>query len=332
MPFRGWDKTTITTREGTFVEAIAPVIISASRATDIPAFYMPWFIDRLKAGYCSRPERYNRQRLRYVSFENVKAIVFWSKNPEPLLRCSAEIERRGLEWVVQYTLNDYGPEGLEPGVPDLGTRIDTFMRLADRIGPDRVIWRFDPLMLTRELTVEHLLERMANMAGKLRGYTRKLVFSFVDIERYRRVHARLAVAHPGLREFTEAEMAQFVSRLLSLNELWGFSLASCAEESRFVGIARNRCIDGELLSSTGKKSPLLAALPGVTPDLFGNMPSWDTLKDPGQRSACGCTVSVDIGGYGTCPHLCAYCYANDRNDRVLQRFRDHDSSSGSLPW
>lgn len=330
MPFRGWDRTKIVAGDGAVVEAISPVIISASRATDIPAFYMPWFMHRLKTGYCSRPERRNPGLQRYISFENVRSIVFWSKNPEPLLHCSDELDRRRIGWVVQYTLNDYGPEGLEPGIPDLGTRIDTFMKLAERVGPERVIWRFDPLVLSPEVTVERILERMANIALKIRGYTRKLVFSFVDIERYRKVHARLAGAHPGIREFTEAEMAHFVSLLRSLNESWGFSLASCAEASRFEGVARNRCVDGELLASINEHTNLLSSLPGLVPDLFGNLPSWDTLKDPGQRPACGCTVSVDIGWYGTCPHLCAYCYANDRNDRVSGRFRDHDPTACSL--
>lgn len=330
MGFRGWNRTKIVTEDGTVVDALAPLIVSASRATDIPAFYAPWFMARLRAGYLFRPHPYNPKRNCHVSFRDTRAIVFWSKNPRPLFGFVDELEERELAWVVQFTLNDYVSEGLEPGLPPLGERLDTFRMLADRIGPERVIWRFDPLLLTQELTVDLLLERLAAIASILQGYTGRLVFSFVDIERYRNVCGRLGRSGTGAREFTPEDASNFAARLGSMNREWGFSLATCAEAAAFEGVAHNRCVDGELLAGLCRGGSLISGFPCIAGDLFGTASSWEQLKDPGQRRACGCTASLDIGGYGSCPHRCAYCYANGQDVNALLRFHRHDSASDRL--
>lgn len=178
--------TELTTDGGARVAASAPVVVSASRATDIPAFYTGWFFRRLEKGYCARTNPFDGRRF-FVSFRRMRLVVFRSKHPAPLLPRLDELRKRGIGVYFQYTLNDYGPEGLEPGLPPLDARIDTFRRLADRWGPDLAIWRFDPLLLTDRLPPEELLRRIERIGDLLRGYTRKLVFSFAGIDRYPRV-------------------------------------------------------------------------------------------------------------------------------------------------
>lgn len=308
MASRGWEKLPIRIESGETVEAVAPVIVSASRATDIPAFHAEWFMARLRAGYVKWRNPFNPRQMQYVSFRKTRAVIFWSKNPAPLLPHLPEIEVMGLNYYVQFTLNDYEADGLEPRVPLLAERIETFRRLAERIGPERVIWRFDPLALTDRLTADALLARIGRIAMMLRGCTRKLVISFADIERYRSVQRRLSRHCAGAREFTPGEMVSFAARLVDLSGGLGVELATCAEEIELDGIAHNRCIDDCLLASCfGNDADLMAFLGG---ELFpGEASSRSALKDRGQRKACGCIVSKDIGVYGTCGHGCLYCYA-----------------------
>lgn len=308
MAFRGWERTTIRSSQGDIVTAIAPVIVSASRATDIPAFHAAWFMERLREGYVPWRNPFNAAQLQYISFRKTRVIVFWSKNPAPLLPLLPEIEAMGINYYVQFTLNDYEADGLEPHLPPLAERVETFRRFAERIGPDRVIWRFDPLVLTRAVTSGVLLDRIAGLAVRLQGFTRKLVISFADIDRYRSAKRRLAHAATGAREFTLEEMHSFASQLVTANRTWGFELASCAGEVDLEGIAHNRCIDDDILARCfGNDAVLMDFLHRDT--LFAGQSTGNPLKDKGQRKACGCIVSKDIGTYNTCRHGCLYCYA-----------------------
>lgn len=309
MAFRGWEKLPIRIEMGEMVEAIAPVIVSASRATDIPAFHAEWFMARLRAGYVQWRNPFNSSQMQYVSFSKTRAIVFWSKNPAPLLPHLSEIDALGINYYFQFTLNDYEAEGLEPYVPPLAERIETFRQLAARIGPERVVWRFDPLILTSSVTSEMLLDRIERLAGMLLGCTRRLVISFADIECYRAVRLRLSRMDAGAREFAPEEMDEFAARLVERNKDWGLELSACAEDSELAGITKSRCIDGHLLASCfGDDAELMEFLGGGT--LFrGDAPVSAALKHQGQRKACGCIVSKDIGAYGTCQHGCLYCYA-----------------------
>lgn len=285
---------------GTEVIAQAPLIISASRATDIPAFYTDWFFRRLEKGYVRWRNPFSGQNS-YVSFGNTRFIVFWSKNPAPLLPQLSTLKERGIGCSIQYTLNDYETEGLEPNVPPLQQRIETFRRLVDVLGFGAVMWRFDPLILTDRITIDTLLEKIAHIAEVLVGYTEKLVFSFADIESYKKVSRNLRHSGINYREWDEATMREFASRLSTLNrDNWNFRLATCAEfiDLSEYGIEHNRCIDPELISRLVPDDSVLQNF------------LYNARGDSGQRKACGCILSKDIGAYNTCPHGCLYCYAN----------------------
>ena len=249
-------------------------------------------------------------------------IVFWSKNPSPMLERLDEIEKLGFkQYYFQFTLNDYVKEGLEPNVPSVDTRIDTFKRLADRIGRERVIWRFDPLLLTDCITPDVLLERIKSIGEQLKDYTAKLVFSFIDISAYQKVCRNLAGL--GVREFLPEEQVQFVRGLAELNKELGLELATCGELADLseYGVKHNKCIDDELMMRLFHEDAALMEFIGAEYDLFNGWQIKKSKKDKGQRKACGCIVSKDIGAYNTCSHLCKYCYANASDKAVVNNWK-----------
>ncbi len=348
------DKIKIQTSLGETVEASAPIIISASRSTDIPAFYAQWFINRLRAGYVVWYNPFNRQKT-YVSFKRCKAIVFWTKNPKPLIPLLHELDQRGIKYYFQFTLNDYVNEGFEPNVPSVEERIETFRELSSKIGKDRVIWRFDPLIVTPTISPRDLLIKIWNIGNKLKGLTDKLVFSFVDINGYRKVQNNLVKETNQFSkesienaEMTSAQMDEIASGLAKcrdrwVSEGWNITLATCGEQVDLdkYGIEHNRCIDGELMKRiwSDDKELLYYLNYGELPEknLFGleldfNRPplSHQKMKDKGQRKLCGCMISKDIGMYNTCRHLCVYCYANTSRELVLKNQTKHNDDSESI--
>jgi hypothetical protein len=333
MRWKGWEKKPLTipdpadSTKPCFVEAIAPLIVSASRSTDIPAFYGDWFMDRLAAGYVSWKSPFGGGPL-YVSFQKTRVFAFWSKNPEPFLPYLDTLDLTGYNYYFLFTLNDYDNERLEPGVPAVSERIETFIRLSRRIGKGRVVWRYDPLILCDGITVQDLLEKIRLIGDQIAPFTERLVFSFVDIARYPKVQRNLQAAGiAGAREFGDPEIEEFCSALAVLNRQWGLSLSACAEGrdlSRF-GICRGQCISYDLMvQEFGADQKLMDFLqPHGQQTLGGTAFPADPsrrFKDPGQRSTCRCIVSKDIGQYSTCMHLCTYCYANSSAPRVRHNY------------
>ena len=160
-----FEKVSIQTDSGEIVEATAPVIISASRSTDIPAFFAKWFFNRLAKGYCVWYNPFNQQPM-YISFSKCKVVVFWTKNPEQIIPFLPELDRRGIHYYFQVTLNDYMKEGFEPNVPPVEKRIETFRKLSQLIGKEKVIWRFDPLIITPTIGPRELLKRIWNIGNQ----------------------------------------------------------------------------------------------------------------------------------------------------------------------
>ena len=293
-------------------EEASPLIISASRATDIPAFYAPWLMERLEEGFVEKLNPYNRKPVR-ISFSRARAIVFWTKNPAPLLPWLPAIMERGLAPVLLFTLNDYEAENWEPNLPPLNERIATFRRLAEMLPPGSVVWRFDPIALGDSLGAEEILDRAEAIYEQIGPDISKLIFSFVDL--YPKVKRRLAKLGLDLREPNQEERNKILKGLsgLSRKGASGLKVCSCAEEADFnrYGIERSSCIDAEFLAEL---CPALAQSPelyntATSGGLFGQ-PAIKPLKDRGQRPLCRCAPSRDIGTYGTCGHGCVYCYAN----------------------
>lgn len=342
---RKWQEVQIRCENGEVVKAQAPLIISASRSTDIPAFYADWFFHRLKVGYSAWTNPFNGKKL-FVSYNKTRFIVFWSKNPRPLLNHLNFLKERNIGCYIQFTLNDYEKEGLERGVPKLSERIDTFKQLVDNLGMGRVIWRFDPLILTDDISIDTLLSKIERIGDQLKGYTEKLVFSYADILSYRKVKANLEKNHIPYHEWTEPQMLVFAERLAELNRSWEYTLATCGEkvDLQQFGIEHNHCIDDNLIVRLAYHDKELMdflkvkTFPMPTPNLFGEsepLPKDAIIlpnntyathgdnRDKGQRLFCGCIMSKDVGEYNTCPHLCEYCYANSSKEIAVKNWKEH---------
>ena len=340
-----WQKIRIMRENGEIVDAQAPIIVSASRSTDIPAFYADWFFHRLKVGYSAWTNPFNGVKS-YVSFQDTHFIVFWSKNPRPLLPHLDYLKERNIGCYIQYTLNDYEKEGLERGVPKLSERIETFTQLVNKLGKGRVIWRFDPLLLTDDISIDALLSKIERIGDLLQGYTEKLVFSYADILSYRKVKANLEKSHIPYHEWMEPQMLEFAERLAELNRKWGYRLATCGEkiDLQQFGIEHNHCVDDALIIRFAYEDKKLMdflkvkMFPMPVQNLFGESESLpeDAIilpnntyathgdnRDKGQRLFCGCIVSKDIGEYNTCPHLCEYCYANSSKEIAVRNWKEH---------
>ncbi|MBQ7189304.1 MAG: DUF1848 domain-containing protein [Kiritimatiellae bacterium] len=321
----GWTKDEIVIADGTKVPAQMPVIISASRSTDVPAFYADWFMERLKAGYVKWFNPFNGLPL-YVGFKEARLIVFWSKNPAPMLANLDELDKLFPNYYFQYTLNDYYAEKIEPRVPEVDKRVATFKALSERLGRDRVVWRFDPLILTDALTVSRLLEKIERLGDRIAPLTSRLVFSFIDIAAYKKVAANMARGGVRAREFLADEMEEIAAGIGKLVKGWGISAGTCGEirDLDRYGVEHNRCIDDRLIMKCFSHDRVLMDFIGAKcvsgKPLFGEPDKWildGYRKDGGQRKACGCIMSKDIGEYNTCPHLCHYCYANTNSATAL---------------
>ncbi len=345
------NEVTISLPSGKTVIGHAPVIVSASRSTDIPAFYADWFMNRLRSGYCVWYNPFNQKPM-YISFAKTKVVVFWTKNPEPMLKYLPELDRLGLHYYFQVTLNDYVDEGFEPNVGPVSHRVEVFKRLSDAIGKEKVIWRFDPLIVTPHLSARQLLSKVYHVGNQLKGYTNKLVFSFIDVKAYRKVQNNLIKETPYYtRETVESAepsgsyLIELVEGLAKLrdhwkDEGWDLTLATCGEsiDLEKYGIEHNRCIDGDLMERlfTDDKELVYYLHTGnlPEPDLFGGIPDIPeerkNLKDHSQSTVCGCMISKDIGMYNTCRHFCVYCYANTSKDVVLKNFQQHSDDADSL--
>ena len=186
------------------------------------------------------------------------------------------------------------------------------------------------MLLTDKITIDVLLDRITKIGRQLKGYTEKLVFSFIDIASYRKVQRNLA----GLncRELSKEDQISFAQGLSQLNMELSLELATCAEQVDLsaYGIKHNKCVDDELMMRLFHDDAGLMDFIGAEYDMFNGWQIKKSKKDKGQRKSCGCIVSKDIGMYNTCRHFCVYCYANTSKECVLKNVARHNDQSESL--
>lgn len=284
------------------------MILSVSRRTDIPAFYSEWFFNRLKEGFVYVRNPMNIHQVSKVMLlpEVVDCIVFWSKNPRPML--SRLDELKNYMYYFQYTINAYD-KGMELSVPRKEGIINTFKELSDKIGPKRVIWRYDPILLTEKMDTDYHVKYFEEIAKRLEGKTNTCVISFVDL--YKKTQSNLKDTQA--REPSQNEMVELATKMCQIAQEYGMVIQTCAEaiELESVGIKHGKCIDSVLIE-----------------DLLGV--KLVVGKDPNQRKECGCVQSIDIGEYNTCAHGCKYCYANFKDSMVMRNRAAHDPLSPLL--
>ncbi|MEA5021771.1 hypothetical protein SDC9_10031 [bioreactor metagenome] len=296
------------------------MIISASRRTDIPAFYSQWLLNRLQEGYVLVPNPRNPSRYSRVELnpQVVDCLVFWTKNPSPMLSRLAEIAALGYPFYFQFTLTPYDGE-LEQNLPPKETLLNLFQKLSAMLGPERVVWRYDPVILTPELglDLEYHLRQFERMAAALAGYTQRCIFSFLDM--YPKVgRAMSLVLAQEAKEADETAMGRIAEGFSTIARKHDLELFTCCEpvELSQYGIKHASCIDQGMVEEILKCKI-------------------QVKKDPNQRPSCGCVESVEIGTYDSCPHGCLYCYGTSSSKTVRSNMACHDPKSpvliGDLP-
>ncbi|MHC5055855.1 MAG: DUF1848 domain-containing protein [Planctomycetota bacterium] len=289
------------------------MIISASRRTDIPAFYGEWFMNRLEAGYCTVPGYVAGQAYRVdLRPEEVDAFAFWTKDLGTFKGRLAEVRARGLPFMVHYTITGY-PRCLEGGAPPTELAAEHMHELAERYGPRVAVWRYDPMVFTSATTPDHHRVSFRRLAERLRGATDEVVTSVVvGYRKTARNMRRAGVKHGFSRSDVPAEaVTELVSWMADVARANGMALSLCCQPDLIVeGTRAVRCVEVERLSDVAGRE--IAAKPKST------------------RPGCGCHESRDIGAYDTCANGCAYCYAVNDHERTRQRLGLHDPKAEML--
>lgn len=284
------------------------MILSISRRTDIPAYYSPWILSRLEAGEVwIRNPRSPRQVSRVLfSPETVDCLVFWSKNPGPMLPYLSQLSSLGYSFYFQHTLTPYGKD-IEPGLPPKRQILSFIQAFGKQLGPQRTVWRYDPVLLNQTWTIERHIQAFSQLCRALEGCVCQCVFSFLD------PYPFLSKRIGGLLRPTPEQQQKIVQAFAQSAAAHGIRLTVCAEEGDFssYGIERSACIDPKRIS-------LLTGKP------------FHASKDRNQRPLCGCAPSIDLGAYDCCAHGCLYCYATHQQGQAERNLLLHDPSSPLL--
>ena len=283
------------------------MIINTGGRTDIVQYYTPWLLRRLEEGYVlARNPLFRHMVTRYeLTPEAVDCIVFCSKNYAPILPHLDKITKR-FPTYFHYTITAYGKD-IEPGVPGIDRSIDTLIQLSELVGSERVAWRYDPVLLTREYTIGRHLETFERMAGPLSGHIDRCIFSFVEM------YKKLQTNMPELIPLTEGDKEQLAAGLGDIAARHAIPIQTCGTNGDYTryGIAPSGCMT---LSMIGRANGI----------------EFRNLKHKGMRQGCHCIESRDIGAYDTCLNGCKYCYANSNPRKARDNHRLHESDSPLL--
>lgn len=280
------------------------MIISASRRTDIPSYYSDWFVNRLKDGYVliQNPRNRDRYSKAILTREAVDCIVFWTKNPKPMIAKLHAIDEMGYPYYFQFTLTPYD-RSIEKRLPNKRELLQTFQKLSSQIGTHRIVWRYDPVIINDILTVDYHIKAFGKMAKILNGYTNRCIISFVDS--YKNISTRMGF-EPQY-QMTESNIQLIVQNFSQIAKKNNMRIFTCAEDREFseYGIEHSSCIDKGMIEN------ILGVKINVT-------------KDKNQRPACGCVESIDIGTYDCCANGCNYCYATTSEKIVKKNINLHN--------
>lgn len=285
------------------------MIFSASRRTDIPAYYSDWLLGRLQAGeVLVRNPMQQRQVARIpLTQSTIDGLVLWTKNPLPLLPKLATLAN--YPYYVQFTLTAYGAD-VEPFLPPKDVLLSAFQKLARESGENRVLWRYDPIIYNKRYTKEEHIRIFQKYAQSLSGYTDVCTVSFLDV--YRKIQKNLQQI--GVTFPSREEKIELLVTLAAIAKEAGMALFTCAEDLGDLsgyGVAPAACIDAErIVRISGKQMK--------------------AKRDTNQRTNCCCAQSIDIGAYDSCQNGCLYCYANVNRTRVLANAAAHNPASPLL--
>ena len=285
------------------------MILSVSRRTDIPNYYSEWFYNRIKEGFLYVRNPMNAHQISKIDLspDVVDCIVFWTKNPAAMLNRVGELD--AYKYYFQFSITGYGKD-VEAGLPDKQkVIIPTFQKLSAMIGKEKVIWRYDPILINEKYTEEYHIRAFTKIAEALKGCTTRVVISFVDL--YAKTQRNTKDLH--IKDIGQDEMREIARKMAVIAHQSGMEIESCAEliDLEDVGVKHGCCIDKNLIEQI------------IGCPLNGK-------KDKNQRPECGCFESVEIGTYNTCRNGCRYCYANYNQEQVISQTGLYDPDSPIL--
>lgn len=282
------------------------MILSISERTDIVAFYMPWFLNRLKEGYADvRNPFYPKQVSRILlDKDHIDAIIFCTKNPLPLLK---NINSIPFPFIVQVTLTPYLKE-IEPNVPPKKKVLDAIKEISKMIGKERVYVRYDPIFLSERYSISYHEKMFEKLCSELENDVSRVIISFLDMKRNVLKNRKVLNLFPFTRENIE-EISEIIGRIAKMHHL---EVSTCAEKMDLssFGIHKKGCTTEEDIHKIVEK-PI-------------------SLKKNTTRENCGCVDTVDLGCYNTCSHFCKYCYANFDESQVVKNRKLHNPKSSLL--
>ena len=289
-------------------------IISASRRTDIPAYYSDWFMGRIEAGFARWRNPFSGQEIETsLRPEDVAAIVFWSKNYTPMLPHLSRLHEQGYRFILHFTITGL-PRVLEPNVPPAEDMIQVARKLAGEFGQETVLWRYDPTLISSITDLDHHRARFTELASALAGATSRCYFSFPTFygKTIRNTAALSRETGIEFRDIPIQDKIAFADELADIAESHGITLLTCCNDALISDkVHKAHCVDAELLWKLYRERMIKA-------------------KRNGTRKGCGCYESTDIGAYDTCPHGCVYCYANTNKDVATRQWKEHSPANCEL--
>ncbi len=289
------------------------MFLSVSRRTDIPAYYSEWFFNRLKEGFCyvQNPMNIKQFSKIIINPEVIEGIVFWTKNPEPMLDKLSLLS--DYPYYFQFSITAY-KQDLEKNLPSKNSILTTFKRLSDSIGKDRIIWRYDPILINPVYTIEKHYKHFEILTQILHNYTTKVIFSYVDY--YKKIKKNFEELQ--IQELNQLQKEEIARNLSAIAHSYNLEIETCCEDINLskYNINHARCIDEKIFEHITHHK-------------------YKTKKDSSQRKECGCVQSQDIGMYNTCNNHCLYCYATYNKSSTQKNILLHDKNSplliGNLP-
>lgn len=283
------------------------MIVNVGGRTDIVNYYSEWLMNRIAEGfaYSRNPLFPNNVSKISLKPENVDCLMFCSKNYKPMLKYMEEINNK-YRIICHYTITAYDKD-VEPNVPDIDTSIKTLIELSKIIGKEKVLWRYDPILLTKKYTIERHLQTFENMAKQIAPYVQRCIFSFVEM------YKKLDYNMPEIIPFKESDKIEILKGIGEISKKYNLYTQTCGtnENNEKYGIHVSGCTTTEILEKA-------------------NNIKYKNIKAKPMRKGCNCIPSRDIGAYDTCLNGCKYCYANRRPELAIENIKQHDKNSPLL--
>lgn len=285
------------------------MILNIGGRTDIVNYYSEWFINRIKEGFCYvRNPMYPQIVYKYdLSPSKIDFLIMCSKNYRPIIKY-IDLLNSKYRLMCHYTITGYGRD-VEPNVPTIDESVSTLIELSKKIGKEKVIWRYDPILLTKRYTKEYIIKAFDYIASKVCNYINRVVFSFVQI------YKKLETNFPEIIPLTDNDKDEILRGISQIAKKYGLRIQTCGMEEDYLekyGIEKSGCTTKELIK-----------------DIYNI--EYKLKKEGKLRPGCHCLETRDIGAYDSCPNGCKYCYANQNYKVACYMYKyNHNINSPML--